>query len=67
MYKFTPLSGGSYIKLSTWVVNKKALINFKNNDERCFLYCYLRYIYPKENNKERIEKNLKVKCDELEK
>ena len=25
-----------------WVKNKKAVINLKNDDNRCFLYCLLR-------------------------
>ena len=30
--------GGSYIETPKWIKNKKATINFKNKDDRCFQY-----------------------------
>ena len=30
--------GGSYIDSSKWLKNKKATINPKNNDDKCFQY-----------------------------
>ena len=34
--KYNPLGGSSYISLSSYLKNKKAIINMKNNDEECF-------------------------------
>ena len=30
--------GGSYVNSSEWLKNKKATINLKNNDDKCFQY-----------------------------
>ena len=30
--------GGSYTDFSKWLENKKATINSKNNDDKCFQY-----------------------------
>ena len=49
-----PVKGSSYIDLPKWIKDKKAIINIKNKDDKCFLWCILRYLYPKEINGERI-------------
>ena len=49
-----PTKGSSYINLPKWIKDKKAIINIKNKDEKCFLWCILRYLHPKEINEERI-------------
>ena len=49
-----PTKGSSYIDLPKWIKDKKAIINIKNKDEKCFLWCILRYLHPKEINEERI-------------
>jgi hypothetical protein len=36
-----PLRGSLYIDLPTFIKNKKALINVKNNDNKCFKYTIL--------------------------
>ena len=56
--EFNPTKGSSYINLPDWIKNKKAIVNIKNNDDKCFLWCILRYLYPKERNEE-IIKDLK--------
>ena len=56
--EFNPAKGSSYIVLPDWIKNKKAIVNIKNKDDKCFLWCILRYIYPKESHEERVE-NLK--------
>ena len=33
--------GGLYIKLPNFIKNKKACVNIKNNDNKCFLWCLL--------------------------
>ena len=48
--EFNPTKGSSYIPLPDWISNKKAIINIKNKDDKCFLWCILRYIYPKERD-----------------
>ena len=47
-----PSKGSSYIDLPKWIKDKKAIINIKNRDEKCFLWCILRYLYPKEKDAE---------------
>ena len=53
--EFNPAKGSSYIVLPDWIKNKKAIVNIKNKDDKCFLWCILRYIYPKESHEERVE------------
>ena len=44
---YRPLSGSSYIKLPVKLrSSKKGLINIKNNDQKCFLWCHVRHINP---------------------
>ena len=52
---FNPTKGSSYISLPGWISNKKAIVNIKNKDDKCFLWCILRYLYPKEDNDNRIK------------
>ena len=47
-----PLKGSSYIDLPKWIKDKKAIINIKNKDDKCFLWCILRYLHPKERDSE---------------
>ena len=53
--EFNPAKGSSYIKLPDWISNKKAIVNIKNKDEKCFLWCILRYLYPRERDEQRIK------------
>ena len=48
--KYNPIRGSSYIDLPEWIKNKKAIINIKNSDDKCFIWCILRYLYPKEKD-----------------
>ena len=42
---YGPLSGSSYIKLPAELrSSKKGLINIKNNDQKCFLWCHVRHL-----------------------
>ena len=48
--KYNPTRGGSYIELPSWVSLKKACINIKNEDDKCFKYsiqCGVHKIYEK--------------------
>ena len=53
--EFNPTKGSSYILLPEWISNKKAIVNIKNKDEKCFLWCILRYLHPKESHEEKIK------------
>ena len=63
--KWDPLKASSYIDLPPELKNKKALINMKNTDNKCFLWCVLRALNPKDKNAERIDKDLKSKENTL--
>ena len=48
-------SGISYVKLPAELrTSKKGLINIKNNDQKCFLWCHIRHINPVKIHPERI-------------
>ena len=61
---YSPTKGSSYIDLPQWIKLKKAIINIKNKDDKCFLWCILRYLHPKKRDNERIT-DLKNYEDEL--
>ena len=61
-----PIKGSSYIDLPKELKNKKAIINMKNEDnDKCFLWCVLRALNPKDRDAERIDKDLKNKENTL--
>ena len=52
---YEPLSGCSYIPLLKELNNSmKGLINLKNKDHKCFMWCHVRLIIPQDKNAERI-------------
>ena len=57
-----PLSGSSYVKLPA----ESSLINIKNNDQKHFLWCHVRYINPVKAHPERIRKVDKKLFKELD-
>lgn len=61
-----PLSGSSSIKLPKVLVDKKAIINLKNNDDECFKWCVTRAINPVEKNAEYISKQVIKELMELD-
>ena len=63
--KWVPLRGSSYIKLLKYLEDKKAIINMKNEDDKCLLWCVLRALYPKANHPERLDTTLKSKIETL--
>ena len=63
--KWEPIYGSSYIPLDPYLANKKAIINIQNEDDKCFMWCVLRALYPKNKNAERIDKDLKSKQDNI--
>ena len=61
-----PIKASSYIDLPKELKNKKAIINMKNKDnDKCFLWCVLRALNPKDRDAERIDKDLKSKENTL--
>ena len=38
------------------MADKKAIINMQNKDNKCFLWCVLRYLYPDNKNLQRLDK-----------
>ena len=55
---YRPLSGSSYMDLPVELRSpRKGLINIKNKDEKCFLWCHVRHTNPSKEHPERIKKN----------
>ena len=44
---------------------RKGLINIKNKDKKCFLWCYVRHINPSKEHPERIKKTDKKIAEEF--
>ena len=43
--KYKPLKGSTFIPLTDFIMQKKAVINLKNKDDRkCFMWSILRYL-----------------------
>ena len=54
---YKPLVGSSYIDLPIELRSpRKGLINIKNNDQKCFLWCHVRHINPTQDHPGRIKK-----------
>ena len=54
---YEPLLGSSHISLPKELNNSmKGLINIKNKDLKCFMWCHIRLINPQNKNAERISK-----------
>ena len=63
---YRPLSGNSYISLPVELRSpKKGLINIKNKDQKCFLWCHVRHINPSKEHPERIKKTDKKIAEKL--
>ena len=58
---YDPLRAGSYINLPKELKVKNAIINMKNEGDKCFLWFVLRALYPTDKHAERIDKHLKSK------
>ena len=54
---YFPLSGSTYIKLPAELNHpKKGLINIRNNDNKCFMWCHARHLNLVDKNQQRITK-----------
>ena len=60
--EYKPMRGSSFIPLPKFIMRKKAIINMENKDDKCFLWCVLRYLHPVKKNASRIFdlKNMKM-------
>ena len=63
--RWDTINAGSYIELPPALKNQKAIINMKNQDDKCFMWSVLRALNPKDNHPERIDNDLKSKVDIL--
>ena len=52
--RYNPLRGETWIPLPKELANKKAIINMKNEDNKCFLCSVLRALNPKDGNPNRL-------------
>ena len=58
--KYNPIKGSSYIELPKIIRDKKAVINIKNKDDKCFMYSVLCGLYQGEI-KQKLERPSKYK------
>ena len=56
IYKVNDIQASSYIELPGKYKDNKSIIDIKNNDQYCFLWCILAQLYPVENHKDGISK-----------
>ena len=62
---YRPLRGNTWIPLPKELADKKAIINMKNKDNKCFMWCLKRALNPTNNHPERIDEELIEKEDTL--
>ena len=65
--KYDPLAATSYIPLLAEIQNKKATVNLKNDDDKCFINCLGRALdpAPEKKNLERVSTHLRDVCESL--
>ena len=51
---YKPMKGSSFIPLPEFIKRKNAIINMENKDDKCFLWCVLSYLHPKQWHEERV-------------
>ena len=54
--KHTPLAGSAYVELPPFLGSKKAIVNVKNTDNRCFGYALLSALHPQALHVDRASK-----------
>ena len=54
--KYQPLTGSSYMELSDTLKSKKAIINVKNDDQKCLMWSLLSARHPVKKNAQRVNK-----------
>ena len=64
---YVPLKGRSYLPLPEELRNsRKGLINLKNTDNKCFLWCHFRHLNPIEKNPQRVTQGDKAVAKKLD-
>ena len=65
--QYDPLRASGYIPLPKGIQNRKATVNIKNDDDRCFIYCLGRALdpTPEKHHWEIVSKHLRKTCDSL--
>lgn len=63
--KYEPFNGSSYMKLPKFIDSKNAVINIKNDDNKCFLWAILAALHHKEikTNLQRVTKYKKYEAE----
>ena len=59
--KYAPLKGSSYIELPKYLTDKKAIINVKNEDNKCLKWAVLSCLHPAKKNPQRVHKYMQFK------
>ena len=59
--EYKPMKGSSYIPLPNFIMSKNAITNIKNEDDKCFLWCVLRYLHPVQKSGLRINDLINTK------
>ena len=54
--RYVLVKGGSYKPLPPWIERKKAIVNVKNNDDKCFMWAIRSALYPAEQDPNRCSK-----------
>ena len=62
---YKPLRGETWVPLPKELADKKAIINMKNENNKCFLWSVLRALNPTKSHPERVDKELKLKENTL--
>ena len=64
---YVPLKGRSYLPLPEELRNsRKGLINLKNTENKCFLWCHVRHLNPIEKNPQRVTQGDKAVAKKLD-
>ena len=64
--KYDPLRGSSYLELPKQLRHSnKGLVNIKNEDDKCFLWCHVRHLRPQEHNPNRVKKEDRISAAKL--
>ena len=63
--RYNPIVGSSYIKLPTAIKNKSSLVNIKNKDQKCLLWCIIAAKYPVKRNRQRVSKKYKAHVKDI--
>ena len=59
--KYTPLKGSSYIELPKYLKDKKAIVNVKNEDNKCLKWALLSALHPAKKDPQRVNKYMQFK------